>query len=511
MSRGAGKPLQPSITGGVSLLLLVTAIALFYGLTLREGHNWGGDFSQYIHHARNIAEGRSYHDIRVIRNPLNYVAPQIYPPLTSLVLAPVYYYFGLDLTAMKLEQLAIFCLSLLVMGKLFSRCLSTPGVLAVIALFALNPYVWVQKDNIHSEYLFMLFSFLSLLLMDLHYRQNRERSWRYSGWVLGLVMYLAYASREIGVVLPLTLVCYEIVALRRLTWTALISVAVFLLLALLQESVLVPQSLYPVVEAKLSSMAAGVGMGELTHSSIFRFELGHVARQILRYGESLKEFWSVSYSPGLIVAGIFSLLALTGYVRRLWRRISVPEIYTAGYIAVILLFSGFQGMRYLLPVIPLYLYYAFIGLQLLGEQIGRRIVVALLLVIMAGVGSIYLHDYREQDFKTIENGISSPDAVAMFDYIRKETLPGDLIIFRKPRVMALFTDRQSAIYPARYNPPLLLEFMEVVAADYVVAGHFDTDLDTLVPVIDQYPERFSPAFRQGEFTVYRYVSPKVVH
>jgi len=510
MNRGTGKPFQSTSISAVSLLLLVFSIALFYGLTLREGHGWGGDFSQYIHHAINIAEGKSYHDIGVIQNTLNYVAPRIYPPVTSLALAPVYYFFGLDLTAMKLEQLAVFCMSLLVMGRLFSRNLSSIGVVVVITLFALNPHIWAQKDTIHSEYLFLLFSFLSLWLMDLHYSKAGERIQPGFGLLLGLVMYLAYACREIGVVLPLTLVCYELVALRRLTGAALISVTVFLSLALLQKSILVPQSMYPVVEAKLSSMAAGVDMGEFTHAGIFKFDPGHIARQVLRYGESLKEFWSVSYKPGLVAAVIFTLLALTGYVRRLGLRISVPEIYTAGYIAVILLFPGFQGMRYLLPVIPLYLYYAVIGIQFVGVFIERRVLIVLLLIVAGGVGSIYLHDYREQNFVVIEDGISSPDAVAMFDYIRNSTQPGDLIIFRKPRVMALFTNRDSTIYPARGNAPLLLEFLEVVEADYVVAGQFDSDQDMLIPVIDQYPERFSPMFSQGDFTVYRYTPPKVV-
>lgn len=508
MKTDTGKSFQPTTIGNVSLLLLIIAIALFYGLTLREGHNWGGDFSQYIYHAKNIAEGRRYEDIRVIHNPLNYVAPKIYPPVAPLVLAPVYYYFGLDLTAMKLEQLVFFSLSLLVMGQLFGRNLPAVGVLAVIALFALNPYVWIQKDNIHSEDLFILFSFLSLLLMELYNSKNRYASWRGFGVLLGLVMYLAYASREIGVVLPLTVVTYELAIKRRLTVTALISVAVFLLFAWLQKNILVPQSLYPEIEARLSVMAARIDMKELTHSSIFRFDLWYVGKQILRYSESLVEFWSASYRPGVFAAIFFSLLALAGYGRRLWLKVSVAEIYVAGYIAVILLFSGFQGTRYLLPVIPLYLYYALVGMQFLGGYIGKRIAVVLLVVVIGGTGSLYLHEYNDQNFRTIQNGISRPDAVAMFDYIREATLPNDLIVFRKPRVMLLLTDRESVVYPARYNPPLFLEFLEVVAADYVVAGDFDSDQAVLRPVIDQYPDRFLPVFSRGEFTVYRYLPSK---
>ena len=490
-------------------LLLVAGIALFYGLTLREGHAWGDDFSQYLLHARNIAEGRNYNDIHFIRNPLHFIAPQAYPPLVPLVLAPVYHFFGLDLTAMKLAQLACFCLSLLVMGRLFGRSLSTLCVLAVVALFALNPYVSNEKDIIQSEYLFLLFSFLSLLLMELHYHRGTAGAIPGMGLLLGVTMYLAYGTREIGVVLLLTLVCYEIVALRRLTWTVLVAVAVFLVLALLQKDLMTAAPIHPELHARLAAMAAGEGRKEVEHISIFRFDPVHIARQVLRYGESIKDFWPGGYPASWVAALLVTLLAVIGYARRLWLRISALEIYTAGYLAVILLFGGFQGIRYLLPVLPLYLYYAFAGMQFSAKCLDRRFAVVLFAVILFCAGDVYLREYRKQDFSVVVGGISTPDAVAMFDYINTTTGPGDIIVFRKPRVMALLTNRDSSVYPPNYNPPLLLRYLDVLGADYVVTGRFEMDDRTLKPVIGEYPNRFEPVFSSGDFTVYRYLSVKV--
>ena len=51
----------------IAIIIIMTG--LFYLLTIREGHNWGGDFSAYIHHAKNIAEGSNYKDIGYIYNP----------------------------------------------------------------------------------------------------------------------------------------------------------------------------------------------------------------------------------------------------------------------------------------------------------------------------------------------------------------------------------------------------------------------------------------------------------
>ena len=39
---------------------IIAIVAAFYILTIRAGHDWGDDFSMYIHHAVNIVEGKDY-------------------------------------------------------------------------------------------------------------------------------------------------------------------------------------------------------------------------------------------------------------------------------------------------------------------------------------------------------------------------------------------------------------------------------------------------------------------
>ena len=42
---------------------------MFYLATIREGHDWGDDFSMYIRHAQNIAHGEPYAETGYIYNP----------------------------------------------------------------------------------------------------------------------------------------------------------------------------------------------------------------------------------------------------------------------------------------------------------------------------------------------------------------------------------------------------------------------------------------------------------
>ena len=59
----------------------------------------------YVQEAKDLANHESYTHSQYILNPLNPgYAPQVYPPGYPLVLVPVYAYFGVNLTAMKVED-----------------------------------------------------------------------------------------------------------------------------------------------------------------------------------------------------------------------------------------------------------------------------------------------------------------------------------------------------------------------------------------------------------------------
>jgi hypothetical protein len=44
-------------------------VAIFYLLNLHNGHDWGGEFSMYIHHAQNLASGIPYSQTGYLYNP----------------------------------------------------------------------------------------------------------------------------------------------------------------------------------------------------------------------------------------------------------------------------------------------------------------------------------------------------------------------------------------------------------------------------------------------------------
>ena len=68
---------------------IIVATGVLHLATIRDGHNWGGDFSFYIHHAKNIAEGKPYADTGFVYNPHSpHLSPESFPPVFPLMLAP---------------------------------------------------------------------------------------------------------------------------------------------------------------------------------------------------------------------------------------------------------------------------------------------------------------------------------------------------------------------------------------------------------------------------------------
>jgi hypothetical protein len=79
-------------------LLMVLMIPLFF-LNMKDCHDWGGDFAQYIHQAINIAKGIPFTETGYIFNEQYPLAPPFYPPGFSLLLVPVYAIAGNSILA----------------------------------------------------------------------------------------------------------------------------------------------------------------------------------------------------------------------------------------------------------------------------------------------------------------------------------------------------------------------------------------------------------------------------
>ena len=120
-------------------LALVGVITIFYLTTIRRGHVWGDDQAQYLHHAKNIVQGLKYDDTGYLLCPTS-LNPKMYPPVFPLLLAPLYHWYGLTLTPMKIECVVFFSIALYLVYFLLKNEGSERLALATVALVGFCPY-----------------------------------------------------------------------------------------------------------------------------------------------------------------------------------------------------------------------------------------------------------------------------------------------------------------------------------------------------------------------------------
>lgn len=477
----------------VAVLIIVALVGVFYVLTIREGHDWGGDFSMYIHHAANIAEGTEYQDTGFIYNPaVPVMSPRAYPPVFPIMLSPIYKLFGLNFGAMKTETIAVFLVALAAVFAAFAGQMSARYLVPLVAVIGFNPHFWSLKDSVTSDIAFMCFVYLGLVVLHRVYEAEKPKTDSVGHAVLaGLLMYLAYGTRAVGIVLLPAVVIYELVRFKRVTRFAAIATLVAVPLMIVQSLL---------VRATSSYLA------------IFMMSLKHprmVMDNLIGYVMSINIFWENGFSRILRLGlfGVLYVLAVVGYLRRVRTRVTVLEILVPLYLVILLAFGGYSGSRYLVPVIPAYLFYAFLGLGSIGALRGRRWETLAFALLIAAIAASYVGEYATTDLGPMREGVFKKESAELFQYIRNNTDKSDVLIFGNPRVVALFTDRRAATYdPAANSDEDLWRFPEEIGADYLIVSSFmPDDKRRLQPFVERHADRFRSVYSNRDFRVYKIV------
>ena len=130
---------------------------LLYGTAVRDGHNWGGDFSQYILHAQNLINGLSYTDLGYVNKTYAQIGPRGYPPGYPLSIVPVLYLFGLNFIVLKLVVILFLVFGLYVYYHYARFFLSTTWALGCLAFLTFAPWMLKFSNNVLSDIPYMSF------------------------------------------------------------------------------------------------------------------------------------------------------------------------------------------------------------------------------------------------------------------------------------------------------------------------------------------------------------------
>jgi len=471
------------VTLAAAVVLLIVAAG--HVATLRRGHSWAGDFAMYVRLAANLAEGRPVADTGYIYNPAYAsLGPRLYPPVYPLLLAPVYGIWGLSLVPMKAELVLLLCAFLWLFYLAHRRHAAPIVLLAAMLTIGLNPYLLRFKNSVLSDIPFLLFAYAALSLMRDAPPGAPPRRALADGLLLGGAMYLAYGTRAVGLVLIPTLLAAELIRTRRLTRRTGFALAAFALLAALQ---------------------ACVWPGTGSYLDQLNLDPRLMARKVEPYLNMLNhDLWENGYSR-LARNGLFAAtlaLALIGYVARLRRRATAFEIFPVFYLAAVILWPANQGTRFLIPVIPLYVLFAFDGLWQLRVLQRRN----LRLYAVAGLVAVVLASYAGRAARgylgPIREGVHVPERRALFQHVRDQTPPDAVFIFRKPRILALYTNRRASKCRVSSRDDELWRYIRRIGATHlIVSSHLDRPF--LKGFVERNGARVHQTFSNAHFAVYR--------
>lgn len=468
---------------GFRILALVVLVAGFHLLTIQEGAGWYGDSYQYVLHAENLVEGRPYGDTGYIQNADYYLAPATYPAGFPVLLAPVVALFGTSAQAIEILLLTVWLLTVVALAYLFRDELPDHYVYGLVLVLGLHPYFWAFKQDPLADLPFFLGCVLSLLCYEQAVRSqaavSNPRRWLGLALMAGAASAFAAWTRPLALVMLPCLLLYDLVRSRRVTWPlAATGVSFCVVYGLCTLLVDVGEG---VRVARLATEGGGGdgGYSTLFYTSIFE-QLGripvHIVERLEDYARASFVLWYMGGPGGAVVKHVLTLLSLFPVGLGLWSRVrhrfGSIEAFVLLY-ALSLLPWSFSGVRYLVPLIPFYYFYLFVGLRHMHgwkSARGRRTARIATVAVVAALVVVYAVRYEAQLFETVPRpGLADRAADPVYVYLRESTPPTTTFVTSgDPRASVFFSRRAAAVGPRDVSR--WAEFAERVGASYLLVG-----------------------------------------
>jgi hypothetical protein len=430
----------------ISLLLVVVASVVLSSSMLTGRHGWGDDFASYIMQAKSILDATTREFVQrntfTIDKSTFLLGPHAYPWGFPLFLAPAYAVCGLGLRCLKLSGVGFYALFLVVYFVLLRRRLSCWEALLLVALFAFNPMLLSVQDHVLSDLPFLCFSTLALLLIDYFIvADNAGKVTTLARASVGLGLFLAFFVRTNGLLLVPTLFLSQAIAFYRgragevnCRRSVLLAAIPYLVFAGLELLVLL---VFPTGQES--------HLVELTSVSLDRF----LANGWLYFFVLPADLFA-GMPVHMIFYSVAFLFFIVGFVCSSRREFHFSAYYLFSLLLVAI-WPNFQGTRFIFPILPLFVYFSFAGIKLTAGLLRDRVhgwtnapvylFWSLALVALSFV-SLQNAAANRKDGRTFDGPFDTYSS-ELFEFIRGETGPQNVIVFFKPRVMRMMTGRDA--------------------------------------------------------------------
>lgn len=421
----------------LTLVVIVLLSIKLASSTITFGHEWGDDFAWYIMQAKSIVNGKTDALIEMGKfintQSTMQVGPVAYPWGYPIILIPFFQSRGIDPIILKIPDMLFYASFLLCLYELMKTRLTPTESLIAVSLFAFNPMLIKFQDHILSDIPFLFFSTLTLLLIQ------QERSDKLHAVWIGLSVFLTAFLRTTGILLLGSFVLIEFFKLwkqrkdretTRGIITNTVTVCIAFALPFLASIILLPNG----GESYFSQYSA------LSLQSIWKFSVA--------YFYLFGEFFGKSIGQTFLYYFVFLLFLLGAWKRK--KEDTFLILFFILWMIVHITWPYLQGARFIFPLLPIFIYFAFQGTNLIVGTLkhwqpqARYLSYVFWLLICAML--LYVSINQAHDNLGRERRIGGPFdpfTKQVYDYVKQKTPSDSVIVFFKPRLMTLMTDHLS--------------------------------------------------------------------
>ena len=521
------------------LLLIVTFFliaCLHLSSVNSELNGLGGDNARYIFVAKSLALGEGFRDFFPGSPPHVH-----YPPVFSLMLAPVIWLLGVNFAACHAVVVASELTALAFLFFFFKRIAGWTLAFLVCLIFSLNPFINLFLAEILSEFPYLMITAAALLLAEKFTRPD-NRKMQYL-WI-PLLVSSAYLMKSAGLMLILAFCCYRLYRkeFRVLLWNLPLLFLPRLLWALRTWSLDIEGGTGYLKVFGLKNRT-DPGQGDMGFVDL----LERVRLNIKLISQTLVEFVIPSQVPAswpiILFLGGFVLIGF--WARFKEKKAGFMEFYVVLYLGMLALWPVYEHRKFF-PIVPFlyfYLLYATDWLIRTRQNYWRSAIVWTLgLFILSGqiqptleVSQIrsrplffpppsdpayngftvdWSHHFTTYDWLT--SGTYAINAELWGNYlylshaIGKTSPPGSAIIARKPGLTALYSDRPAIDFPFFNDFELQRKHILKNKIGYVLLdGMFHETFVYLWPFIQANPAAFEVIDQKGNAMVLKVLREKL--
>ncbi len=485
------------------ILCALLCLPLFF-LNIKTSHDWGDDFAQYILQAKNIVEHKPQTQTGYVYNEnLPVIAPPAYPAGFPFMLSVVYFVKGNSIRAFNyLITLLLFFLCM-TMFSFFRRHFSKLTALFLVLIFAYNPWTLSFKTEILSDFPYTLFFLLTAILYM--YEKNSNLTFALTGISCGIMM----SIRGVAVVFLIAVLIHQVYLFIKAKKSGKLLRLFFQKPLILFGSMMVTYILFNVLLVKVPT---GKFLEFYSHA-YEKYSVGEIILQNLNY---YVDVFGGYFDPQLekwtfitFVSKSFSLaLLLIGMLYSLLHKRSFIDLLVWIYILLFIVYPySAGGFRFILPIFPFLLYYMVTGLKQihLGIHANRKVLV------IAG-GLFVLLQYQHSISKIIAQqpstlqGPQEAGSIETFEYIRQHIPENSIIIFKKPKALALYTGRKTASTAYYQSSSEVKNMVTLLGAGYLLLNHDnDPDLgdEPMKKYTDDFKKEVDLIWQNNKFLLYK--------